>query len=87
MLENKWKKHICMSHSVNILISQLIISYSFWRSYLTHKVWSPFPYRDREIDMETDVLRKVRFAARYRYISIMLLKTGKNGKMTLPYKN
>ena len=76
-----------MSHSVNILISRLIISYSFWRSYLTHRVWSPFPYRDREIDMETDVLRKVRFAARYRYISIMLLKTGKNGKMTLPYKN
>ena len=44
-----------ISHSVNIVISQLIISYSFWRSYLTGRVWSPFPYYDREFDMETDV--------------------------------
>ena len=40
---------------VNIVISQLIISYSFWRSYRTGKVWSPFPYYNREFDMETDV--------------------------------
>ena len=57
-----------------IVISQLIISYSFWRSYLTGRVWLPFPYRDREFDMETDVFAKLRFAARYQYISIMLLK-------------
>ena len=44
-----------ISHSVNIVISQLIISYSFWRSYLTGRVWLPFPYYDREFDMETDV--------------------------------
>ena len=57
-----------------IVISQLIISYSFWRSYLTGRVWLSFPYRDREFDMETDVFVKLRFAARYQYISIMLLK-------------
>ena len=39
-------------------MSQLIISYSFWRSYLTGRVWLPFPYRDREFDMETDVFAK-----------------------------
>ena len=44
-----------MSHSVNIVMSQLIISYSFWQSYLTDRVWSPFPYYDCEFDMETDV--------------------------------
>ena len=27
----------------------------FWRSYLTGRVWLPFPNYDREFDMETDV--------------------------------
>ena len=54
-VENEWKYYINMSHSVNIVISQLIISYSFWRSYFTGRVWLPFPYRDREFDMETEV--------------------------------
>ena len=44
----------CMSHSVNIVISQLIICNSFWQSYLTGRVWLPF-YYNREFDMETDV--------------------------------
>ena len=30
-------------------------SYSFWRSYRTGRVWSPFPYCDREFGMKTDV--------------------------------
>ena len=34
-VENEWKQYISISHSVKIIISQLIISYSFWRSYLT----------------------------------------------------
>ena len=55
VLENEWKLHIRVNHSVNIVISQLIISYSFWRSYLTGRVWSPFPYYDREFEMETYV--------------------------------
>ena len=38
-----------------IIISQLLIFYSFWRSYLTGRVWSPFPHYDLEFDMETDV--------------------------------
>ena len=32
---NEWKQYISRSHSVKIIISHLIISYSFWRSYLT----------------------------------------------------
>ena len=55
-------------------MSQLIISSHFWRSYLTGRAWLPSPYRDGEFDMETNVLRKLRFAARYQYISIMLLE-------------
>ena len=31
---NKWKKYTGTSHSVDTIISQLIISYSFWRSIL-----------------------------------------------------
>ena len=50
--------NISISHSVNIVMSQLIISYCFWRSYLTGRVWLPFPYRDGEFDMETDVIAK-----------------------------
>ena len=47
--------NICIGHSIDIIISHLIISYSFWRSYLTGRVWLTFPCYDREFDMETDV--------------------------------
>ena len=42
-------------HSVDIIINQLIISYSFWQSYLIGRVWLPFPCYDREFDIKTDV--------------------------------
>ena len=57
-----------ISHSVNIVASQLIISYSFWQSYLTGRI-SIVNLTWRQM-----FLRKPRFAAKYRYISIMLLK-------------
>ena len=65
----------CMSHSVNIVISQLIICNSFWQSYLTGRVWLPFYYN----------YHKLWFAARYQYIFIMLLKKLITKKMTVLY--
>ena len=76
--------NISISHSVNIVMSQLIISYCFWWSYLTGYL---FLIVMVNLIWRQMLLRKLRFAARYRYISIMLLRWLITKKMTLPYKN
>ena len=52
------EQHISLSHSVKVIISKLIISYSFflsfWRPYLTGRISFTFFYCSREFDMETD---------------------------------
>ena len=55
VLENERQIRYLHKPFSKIIISQLLISYSFWRSYLTGRVWSPFPHYDLEFDMETDV--------------------------------
>lgn len=70
------------------MISQLIISYSFWRSHLTRRISVTFPYCGREFDMEQIFLRKLQFVVKYWNISIMLRKAVTiTKKMTLAHKN
>ena len=70
------------------MISQLIISYSFWRSYLTGRISITFSCCGREFDMEQMFLRKLQFVVKCWNISIMLRKAVTiTKKMTLAHKN
>ena len=66
--------NISISHSVNIEIGQLIISYYFWRCTLQVEFDYLFFIMIVNLTWRQIFLRKLRFAASYRYISIMLRK-------------
>ena len=70
------------------ILSKLIISYTFWGSYLTRRISVTFPYCGREFDMEQMFLRKLQFVVKCWNISIMLRKAVTIAKkMTLAHKN
>ena len=70
------------------ILSKLIISYSFWRSYPTRRISVTFPYCGREFDMEQILLCKLQFVVKYWNISIMLRKAVTiTKKITLAHKN
>ena len=70
------------------ILSKLIISYTFWGSYLARRISVTFPYCGREFDMEQMFLRKLQFVVKCWNISIMLQKAVTiTKKMTLAHKN
>ena len=77
-----------MSHSVKSYNTQvdhflllLAIFLSFWRSYLTGRIYFTFSYCGREFDMETDVNFYVNYNL-YWNISVILRKAVSIAKKT-----
>ena len=64
-----------LSHAIQkIIITRLIISYSFWRSHLSTFFFYLFLIVVVNLTWRQMFLCKLRFAASYRYIFMMLLK-------------
>ena len=74
VLENEWEYYISISHSVNIVISQVIIFIPFGGLTLQLEFGYLFSIMIVNLTWRQMFLRKLRFAASYRYISIMLQK-------------